>query len=90
MSLYSIQETAQRGQVLLVSEDKRGVIPFISLQMPEIRAKQIVEALQIVENLSKLSEDHIEDVAGCGNIIETLKTLRYNCQKVIQYPIEKN
>ena len=52
MPLYIIEKTAQKGQVLLVSTDKRGMCPIISLQMPEQRARQIVAALEFVEQLS--------------------------------------
>ncbi len=87
--LYTIEETAQKGQVLLISTDKRGVCPIVSLQMPEQRAKQIVSALAIVECLAYMSDTYIEMMAAT-NIEATLKQLRDNCLKNLQIPIEKS
>ncbi len=74
MPLYTIEKTAQRGQVLLVATDKRGVCPVVSLQMPEIRAKQIVAALNTI---SLIAEQGYNEVT------------RQVCRDVIEMPIEK-
>ena len=49
---YSIQKTSSRGQVILRSNETRnnaGICPIVSLQMPEIRAQQIVRALEFIQ-----------------------------------------
>lgn len=51
--LYEIQKTSQKGQVLLVATDKRGVNSVVSVQMPEVRARQIVAALDFVETMAR-------------------------------------
>ena len=51
MPLYQIEKTAQKGQVLFVATDKRGLCPIVSLQMPEKRARQILAAFKLAEKL---------------------------------------
>lgn len=87
MPLYTIKKTSVKGQVLFESTDMRGPSAIVSLQMPERRAQQIIDALQIVENLSSVSDACIETVAAT-NIVETMKELRRNCLKIVKAPIE--
>ncbi len=75
MPLYTIQKTAQKGQVLLVSEEKRGVCPVVSIQLPEEKAKQIVCALNVCAEIADVSGydiDHMTD----KEIRESFRILR--------------
>lgn len=50
--IYEIQKTAQKGQVLLISKEKRGACNVVSQQLPEQRARQIVAALQLADDIA--------------------------------------
>lgn len=63
MPLYTIKQTSMKGQVILTSTHTRGnagICPIVSLQMPEERAKQIVAALDFIEQLGKVTENELD------------------------------
>lgn len=81
MPLYTIEPTSQKGQCLLVSTDKRGIRPIVSLQIPEVRATQLVEALNFIQEISKnnsLGIKHFSDY------------IHATAKAIIDLPIEKS
>ena len=59
--MYFIKRTAIKGQVFLISEEKVGSHPVVQILMPEMRARQIVEALALC---NKLANGFIPSGAG--------------------------
>lgn len=79
--LYILKATAQKGQSLLVSTDKSGNHPVVSLQMPEQRAKQILAALELVNFLCEISPEDVENMP-C--------VIKAKANAILEMPIEKN
>lgn len=78
---YETINSLTKGQVIFQSNDQKGVRPIVLIQMPEVRALQIIKALNLVTDIAEMGK------AGVTNHLEeVLKEAR----DIINLPIEKS
>ena len=53
---FTIQETSQRGQSLLVSKEHRGCCPEVSIQLPTDVAEEILRRWNVVQSIEDRRE----------------------------------